>query len=57
MLEKIVKLEQSPLEISESLEQLRWIQNEIPVYVGFTDIESSAVDVPEDIKKFINYID
>jgi 3-deoxy-manno-octulosonate cytidylyltransferase (CMP-KDO synthetase) len=52
MLENIVKLKQSSLEISESLEQLRWIQNDIPVYTEFTNFESIAVDTPEDIDKF-----
>jgi 3-deoxy-manno-octulosonate cytidylyltransferase (CMP-KDO synthetase) len=51
VLEKIVKLEQTSLEIAESLEQLRWIQNDIPVYAEFTEFESIAIDTPEDIKK------
>jgi 3-deoxy-manno-octulosonate cytidylyltransferase (CMP-KDO synthetase) len=52
MLETIVKLKQTTLEIAESLEQLRWIQNDISIYVEFTNFESIAVDTPEDIYKF-----
>jgi 3-deoxy-manno-octulosonate cytidylyltransferase (CMP-KDO synthetase) len=52
MLETIIKLKQTSLEIAESLEQLRWIQNDIPVYIEFTNFESIAVDTPEDIDKF-----
>ena len=52
MLEAIVKMKQTSLEIAESLEQLRWIQNNIDVYAEFTDYESISVDTPEDINKF-----
>lgn len=51
-LDTIVKLEQTSFEKAESLEQLRWIQNNIDVYVEFTECESIAVDTPEDINKF-----
>lgn len=52
ILEKIVKLKQSPLEESESLEQLRWIENGYSIMVKETNIESFGVDVPEDLSKF-----
>jgi 3-deoxy-manno-octulosonate cytidylyltransferase (CMP-KDO synthetase) len=48
----IVTLEQTSLEIAEALEQLRWIQNDIPIYAEFTEFESIAVDTPDDINKF-----
>ncbi len=51
VLENIVKLEQTSLEIAESLEQLRWIQNDISVYAEFAEYESIAIDTPDDIKK------
>ncbi len=48
-LKVITKLKQSPLEIAESLEQLRWIENSIKIEIEFTNIDSVSVDTPEDI--------
>lgn len=55
-LKKFVTLEQSPLERSEKLEQLRLLENRIPINVVLTEHRSMGVDRPEDIKiveKFI----
>lgn len=52
ILEEIVTLKQSALEVAESLEQLRWIENGYTIKVKETDIESFGVDVPEDLSKF-----
>lgn len=51
ILKEITKLNQSDLEISESLEQLRWIENGYKISVRETDCESIAIDSPEDLKK------
>jgi 3-deoxy-manno-octulosonate cytidylyltransferase (CMP-KDO synthetase) len=50
-LEYITSLPQSPLELAESLEQLRWLEAGIPIRVGFTDIETIGIDTPEDLVK------
>ena len=55
-LKKFVTLAQSPLEITEKLEQLRLLENNIPIHVVLTEYKSMGVDRPEDIKiveKFI----
>jgi 3-deoxy-manno-octulosonate cytidylyltransferase (CMP-KDO synthetase) len=53
ILEKIVNLPISNLERTESLEQLRWIENGFKIHTEVTEFESIAVDTPEDLKKLI----
>lgn len=49
VLREITSLPQSSLEIAESLEQLRWLQNGYRIKVGITDIETIGIDTPEDL--------
>lgn len=51
VLRAITKLPQSPLEIAESLEQLRWLQNGYRIKVGITHIETVGIDTPEDLQR------
>lgn len=53
VLEEITKLEQTPLEIAESLEQLRWIENGYKIKVEQTHLESIGIDTPEDLERVI----
>ena len=50
-LAKITKLPQSSLEIAESLEQLRWVQNGYKIRVGISDCPTIGIDTPEDLEK------
>ncbi len=50
-LKKITKLARSPLEISESLEQNRWIENGFRIRTAITSWESIAIDIPADLEK------
>ena len=51
VLAEITKLPQSSLELAESLEQLRWLQNGYRIKVGVTDIETVGSDTPEDLQR------
>jgi len=57
VLEEITKLPQSSLEIAESLEQLRWLQNGYRIKVGLTEMETVGIDTPEDLEKAKDFID
>lgn len=48
---EITSLPQSALELAESLEQLRWIENGYKIKIGKTDIETIGIDTPEDLDK------
>lgn len=50
VLKQIVALPQTPLEISESLEQLRWIENDYIIKVSITDHASIGIDTPADLQ-------
>lgn len=50
-LRKITLLPRSPLEISESLEQNRWIENGFQIKTAVTEWESIGIDTPEDLEK------
>ena len=49
ILKRFVNLTQSQLEITEKLEQLRLIENHIPIHIVETEHRSLGVDRPEDI--------
>jgi 3-deoxy-manno-octulosonate cytidylyltransferase (CMP-KDO synthetase) len=50
-LDRFVNLQESSLEISERLEQLRFLENGIPIYVGETPYDSVGVDTEEDLQR------
>lgn len=51
VLAEITRLPQSSLEIAESLEQLRWLQNGYKIKVGTTDVETIGIDTPADLAR------
>ena len=55
VLEKITQLPQSPLEIAERLEQLRWLENGYVIRVGVTEQQTIGIDTPEDLERAIEW--
>ncbi len=49
-LRQITRLPQSSLELSESLEQLRWLQNGYLIRVGISDCPTIGIDTPADLE-------
>jgi 3-deoxy-manno-octulosonate cytidylyltransferase (CMP-KDO synthetase) len=49
-LKEITQLEQSPLELKEKLEQLRWFENGYDIYNAQVQENSVCVDTPEDLE-------
>lgn len=54
VLKRIVNLPAGNLESAEALEQLRWLEYGYNIHVAETNLESHAVDTPDDLSKFIN---
>ena len=51
VLSQIVQMPPSKLELAESLEQLRWLENGLKIKAGFTEVETVGIDTPEDLEK------
>jgi 3-deoxy-manno-octulosonate cytidylyltransferase (CMP-KDO synthetase) len=51
VLREVTTLPQSPLEMAESLEQLRWLENGYRIRVGLTDEETVGIDTPDDLRR------
>lgn len=51
VLKEITSLPQSSLELAESLEQLRWIENGYLIKAGITNVETIGIDTPQDLER------
>ncbi len=55
-LDQFVSLPESSLEKSERLEQLRFLENGVAIYVGETPYDSVGVDTEEDLQRVIQIL-
>lgn len=56
VLHAITQLPQSKLELAESLEQLRWLENGYTIKVGISETETIGIDTPEDLAAAENFL-
>lgn len=56
VLKEITALQPSTLELTESLEQLRWLENGYKIKVGITTQETIGIDTPEDMEKALAFL-
>ncbi|MBZ5656757.1 MAG: 3-deoxy-manno-octulosonate cytidylyltransferase [Acidobacteriia bacterium] len=50
-LDKFVRWPESPIERVERLEQLRFLENGVPIFVGETPFDTVGVDTEEDVRR------
>ncbi|MFT7101564.1 MAG: 3-deoxy-manno-octulosonate cytidylyltransferase (CMP-KDO synthetase) [Bacteroidia bacterium] len=56
-LKTVSKLPQSDRELTEKLEQLRWLDNSFEIQLAETEHESNSVDTPEDLAKMLSLME
>ncbi len=56
VLREITSLDMGALEMVESLEQLRWLENGYTIRTAITDKETMAVDTPEDLENILKFL-
>lgn len=57
VLKEITSLPQSSLELAESLEQLRWLENGYSIKAGITEVETIGIDTPQDLERADRFLE
>lgn len=53
----LTKLSQTPLELAEKLEQLRWLENGYKIKVAHTNEVNIGIDTPEDLQRVLRILE
>ena len=56
ILEQITRLSPSQLELAESLEQLRWLENGFKIKTAITTYDNFGIDTPADLEKALAHL-
>ena len=56
VLQRITRLPQSPLELAESLEQLRWLENGYVIQTSVSQAQTIGIDTPADLERAERYL-
>ena len=54
-LRQIARMQPTPLEMVESLEQLRWLENGLSIHMAVVEANNIAIDSPDDLVKAIEF--
>ncbi|MBR5910657.1 MAG: 3-deoxy-manno-octulosonate cytidylyltransferase [Bacteroidales bacterium] len=55
-LSQIADMQPTVLELAESLEQLRWLENGLRIQMGVTQVENVSIDMPSDLQRAEQYV-
>ena len=50
-LRQVARMQPSALELAESLEQLRWLENGLLLHMAVIDVDGISVDTPDDLRR------
>ncbi len=53
---QIADMQPAALELAESLEQLRWLENGLRIRMGITQVENVSIDTPSDLQRAEQYV-
>lgn len=56
VLEQLTQLAPAPLELAESLEQLRWLTHGFAIRTAETELETIGIDTPDDVARALAYL-
>jgi len=56
VLRQVAQMQPTALELAESLEQLRWLENGLPIHMAVIDADGISVDTPDDLRRAEQFI-